>query len=266
MKKGVIICVKTLSRQMKEDHVNAYAAQSAFFLLLSMIPIILLLLMLVQYTPVTKADVMSIAYKLFPSSAGATIVSMIDEVYNQSKAMIPLTALVASWSAGRGTLAITNGLNCIYKQKETRNYLFLRFRAAVYTILLVFAIVLSLVVLGFGNNIRSLVRGFVPEIIIELRTIISMGMIILFSTIVYRFFPNNIRKWKKQIPGAVFTAFGWTFFSFIFSIYIDIFNGFSNMYGSLTTIVIIMIWLYFCMYILFMGGEINVLLEQERTD
>lgn len=252
--------------KLGEDHVGAYAAQSAFFLVLSLIPIILLLLTLVQYTPVTKADVMIAAYEFFPTSIRTTIISIINEVYNQSRAVIPLTAIVAVWSAGRGTMAITNGLNCIYKQSETRNYLVLRIRAAFYTVLLVAAVVLSLVILGFGNSISLLVNQHVPvlryvtDLIIEIRTAVIICVLIVFSTCIYRFLPNNRRKIRNQIPGAVFTAFGWTLASFVISVYMDIFKGFSNMYGSLTTIVLIMLWLYSCMYIMLIGGEINVLI------
>lgn len=78
--------------RVASHHVGAYAAQSAFFLVLSLIPIILLLLTLVQYTPLTKADVMSMAYNMFPASIRTTIVSIINEVYNQSRAIIPITA------------------------------------------------------------------------------------------------------------------------------------------------------------------------------
>lgn len=170
-----------------QDHVGAYAAQSAFFLVLSLIPIILLLLTLVQYTPVTKADVMSAAYELFPVTIRTTIVSIINEVYNQSRALIPVTALVAIWSAGRGTMAITNGLNCIHKETETRNYFFLRIRAAFYTILLIVAIVLCLVLLGFGNSISLLVNQHIPvfryitDFIIEIRTIAILCVLVIFS-------------------------------------------------------------------------------------
>ena len=252
-----------------EHHVGAYAAQSAFFLVLSLIPIILLLLTLVQYTPVTKADVMSAAYEIFPATIRTTMVSIINEVYNQSRAIIPVTALVAIWSAGRGTMAITNGLNCIHKMRETRNYLFVRVRAAFYTVLLILAIVLSLLLLGFGNSISLLVNEYVPVIqyvtdfIIEIRTISILCVLMVFSICVYRFLPNRRSKLKYQIPGAVFTAFGWTLASFFISVYMDIFKGFSNMYGSLTTIVLIMLWFYFCIYILLIGGEINVLLEEK---
>ena len=61
-----------------------------------------------------------------------------------------------------------------------------------------------------------------------------------------------------ELPGAVFTAIGWMVVSWIFSVYVDIFKGFSSMYGSLTTIVLIMLWMYFCMYSLLLGGELNM--------
>lgn len=258
--------------KMKKDHVSAYAAQSAYFLMLSLIPIILLMLTLVQYTPVTKADVMTAAYEVFPTSIRSTIISIINEVYNQTTAMIPLTAFVAIWSAGRGTCAITNGLNCVYGQEETRNMIYLRIRSALYTVLLVLLVILTLVVLGFGNSISILVNEYIPvleyamDFIIEIRAIASICLIVVFSMMVYKFLPNNKRRWRNQLPGAIFTAFGWIMASFIFSVYIDVFKGFSNMYGSLTTIVIIMLWLYFCMYILLLGGEINVLLGQEKDE
>ena len=261
--------INSVNQKFKKDHVSAYAAQSAFFLVLSMIPIILLLLTLVQYTPVTKADVMTVAYEIFPTTVRATIISIINEVYNQSTAMIPVTAVVAIWSAGRGTLAITRGLNCVYGQEENRNFVILRLRAAFYTILLLISVVLCLVLLGFGDSISILVSEYIPgfyyivEFIIEIRTVVAICLIALFSTMLYKFLPNSHRRWRNQLPGAIFTAFGWIFASFVFSVYIDIFKGFSNMYGSLTTIVIIMLWLYFCMYILLLGGEVNVLLEQD---
>ena len=56
-------------------------------------------------------------------------------------------------------------------------------------------------------------------------------------------------------------ACGWLLLSFFFSVYLDVFKGFTSMYGSLTTIILIMLWLYGCMYIILLGGEINALLE-----
>ena len=191
-----------------------------------------------------------------------------DEVYRQTGTTISLSILVTMWSAGKGVMAIINGLNTIKGITETRSYIFVRLRAALYTVILVVAIILSLVLLGFGNSISLLVNQYVPmlqyvtDFLIEIRTILMICMIILVATLLYQYLPNKHTKIKYQVPGAIFTAFGWTSASFLFSVYMDVFKGFSNMYGSLTTIVLIMLWLYFCMYILLLGGEINVLIMQ----
>ena len=66
-----------------------------------MIPIILLLLTMVQYTPVTKADVMTAVIQVFPSSVDSLITSIVNQVYNQSSGIIPITIVVALWSAGK---------------------------------------------------------------------------------------------------------------------------------------------------------------------
>lgn len=260
--------IKNITDKIAEDHISAYAAQSAFFIMLSLVPILLLLMTLVRFTPITQADIMAAAYELFPKTVSSTIISIVNEVYSQTGTAISVSLLVALWSAGKGVLAISNGLNTIRGQVETRNYIFLRLRAAIYTVLFLLAIILSLVFLGFGNSISMLVNKYIPvfqyvmDFIIETRTIIMILVLIVFSLSIYMFLPNKRRKLRSQLPGAIFTAFGWTLASFIFSIYMDIFKGFSNMYGSLTTIVIIMLWLYFCMYVVLLGGEMNDLLEQ----
>ena len=73
----------------------------------------------------------------------------------------------------------------------------------------------------------------------------------------YRFVPGHKQGFKKQIPGAIVATLGWYIISWIFSIYLDTFKGFSVMYGSLTTIVLAMMWVYFCMYIILIGAEVN---------
>ena len=57
--------------------------------------------------------------------------------------------------------------------------------------------------------------------------------------------------------GCVFTSVAWAVFSYVFSIYLEYASNMSVLYGSLTTLVVVMLWLYFCMYLLFIGAEIN---------
>lgn len=85
-----------------DNHTSAYAAMSAFFFILSLIPIILLLLTLIQYTSLTKVDVMSAVVRVVPDNISPTILAIVNQVYNQSAAVIPVTIVAALWSAGRG--------------------------------------------------------------------------------------------------------------------------------------------------------------------
>lgn len=256
-------CIRFFT-QVGEDHVGAYAAQSAFFFMLSMIPIILLLLMLVRYTPVTKADVMTAVIQVFPRSVDSLITSIVNQVYNQSMGVIPVTVIVALWSAGKGVLAVTSGLNCVYECPETRNYVFLRVRATLYTLMFLLVIVSLLILSVFGNTLNLFIADHIPfmtslaDWLIQARIFITPSLLVVFSLLIYKFLPNRRDKFRKQIPGAVFTALGWMAISWIFSVYVDVFQSFSSMYGSLTTIVLIMLWMYFCMYSILLGGELNI--------
>ena len=257
---------------VSSHHTGAYAAQAAYFFVLSMIPIILLLLTMVQFTSLTKDYIMNAVLQAFPTTVEGLIESIVDQVYSQSGTIIPITVLVALWSAGRGVLSITNGLNCVYESRETRTYVYLRIRASLYTVIFLVAIILSLALSVFGNRIAIMLNQHFPvlvrliDMVIRSRTLITLGILTLFWDMVYKYLPNrkNIGKttMKKQLPGAIFTACAWQVISFIFSIYLDIFTGFTTMYGSLTMIILIMLWLYMCMYVILLGGEVNALLQR----
>lgn len=256
--------IMELTGKITKDHVGAYAAQTAFFFMLCMIPIILLLLTMVQYTPVTKADVMTAVIQVFPSSVDSLITSIVNQVYNQSSGIIPITIVVALWSAGKGVLAMSSGLNCVYNCRETRNYFFLRIRATVYTVMFILVIIFLLVLSVFGNSLNIFIAEHVPFLrnmadwLIRARNIITPIVMIVFLLLIYKFLPNRRDTYKRQLPGAVFSTLGWMVISWVFSVYVDVFKGFSSMYGSLTTIMLIMMWMYFCMYCILIGGELNI--------
>ncbi len=259
--------IMNITADIAADHVGAYAAQSAYFFMLCLIPIILLLITMVQYTPVTKADVMTAVIQVFPASVENLITSIVNQVYNQSMGIIPVTIIVAMWSAGKGVLAMASGLNCIYSCRETRNYIVLRIRSTVYTLLFIVVIILLLVLSVFGNTLNLFIARHIPFLkriadwLIETRAVITPTVLVIFSLMLYKFLPNRRGRFRDQLPGAMFAAVGWMVISWVFSIYLDVFKGFSSMYGSLTTIVLIMLWMYFCMYCILLGGEMNALME-----
>lgn len=100
--------------------------------------------------------------------------------------------------------------------------------------------------------------------VLESRTIISFAGWFLFAIVIYCFLPNKKISVWKQLPGAIFTSVLFMMISFGFSVYLTIFHSFEGLYGSMTAIILVMLWLYFCMYTILLGGLINsMLLEKE---
>ena len=89
-----------------------------------------------------------------------------------------------------------------------------------------------------------------------------LAILTLFFDIVFKALPNRKLSLKSQLPGACICSVAWYVFSFGLSVYVDYFNGFS-MYGSLTTIVLVMLWVYFCMYIMMLSVEVNVVFNRQ---
>lgn len=97
--------------------------------------------------------------------------------------------------------------------------------------------------------------------ILRLRTLIMMAVFVFFFAVLFKMLPNRKATLRSQLPGSVLCAVAWSMFSYGLSVYVDYFNGFS-MYGSLTTIVLLMLWMYFCVYIVLVCGEINNIYEE----
>ena len=251
----------------KRDKINAYSAQSAFFIILSLIPFLMVFSSLLRYTSITEGMILEIINRVMPEYIAPFIIGLIDEVYNRSVGLISVTAIIAVWSAAKGVQYIADGLNSVNDLEETRNWFVLRFWAVIYTVVFMVAIVFTLLILVFGNSLQTLATKYVPflkygvALLSNLRGLIFLGILILFFAIVFTALPNRKLSFKSQLPGAVVCAVAWYIFSFGLSVYVDYFNGFS-MYGSLTTIALIMLWLYFCMYIMMMSAEINVVFNE----
>ena len=256
--------VKSFMDKCKRDKINAYSAQSAFFIILSAIPFLMVFSSLLQYTSVTESTILMLIDKVMPEYVSPFVISLVDEVYNRSMGIISITAIVAIWSAAKGVQYMTDGLNSVNDLEETRNWFVLRFWAVIYTIVFLVAIVFTLLVLVFGNSLHHLATRYIPflehavELMSHFKGLIMLLILILFFDIIFTALPNRKLTFKSQLPGAAICSVAWYVFSFGVSVYVDYFNGFS-MYGSLTTIALIMLWLYFCMYIMMMSAEVNVI-------
>lgn len=248
--------------ELKKNHVDVYSASAAFFIFVSFIPFLLVLLTLIPYTPITKADLLSAIVELLPSEMDALGINIIDELYGKSPAILSISAVTAIWSAARGVQAITKGLNDISGVDETRNYFIMRIWSAFYTLFLIVAVVLMLVGGVFGRRIHVFIERYFYDFPVTVKTIFGYRDIIMITVLfllflfLYTVLPAQKMKMKKQVPGAIFAALGWWIFSGLFSMYTMHYNSYS-MYGSLATVIVMLLWLYVGMYIMFLGAQIN---------
>lgn len=256
--------VNDFLERMKKDHVGVFAAQASFFLVLSIFPIIMLILTIIGNTSLSMDLVTGLA-DYMPEEVAPLYLMIVSELYEKaSGTIISITAVTAAWTASKGVLSIIRGLNSVYQIEEKRHYLFLRFIAMLYTILLVIGIVFSLVLLVFGTSISHFIAKQIPllydifSVFLHSRQLLAFLMLIVMFLFVYRMVPMKTMSFFSFLPGAVFSAAGWLLFSYFFSLYVNYSGSLSYMYGSLTAVVVLMLWIYICMYILFIGSEINI--------
>lgn len=266
----IIRWVKGFLKKNREDHLGAYASQAAYFMVLSALPFCIFLLTLLRYSPLTYEDMINILQMLSPKMANDIIRTILMQIYEYSSiAITSVTIIFVLWSAGRGILAITRGINEIYHIHETRNYIHLRLISAIYTLGLAVALIVTLGLLVFGNIIYRKIIEFLPFLHEIAAFVISMRMLIIFCLltllfiVIYKVLPNKKTKLLHVLPGAVGCSLGWMITSVVFSVYFSISHSFSYMYGSLAGAMMIMLWLYACMYELFLGAELNNLLHPE---
>ncbi len=262
--------LKSISQKINEDKVSVYAAQSSFFILVSFIPCLILLCTLIQYTPITEQMLLNAFEEIVPSQLTPLVASIINEIYSRSSAaIISITAIATLWVAGKAFLGITEGLNSIYGTAETRFYLLRRIKASFYTLVLVVIMVICLGLLVFGNVILNLTQVSFPVLnivigqLLRYKTLLMQCLLTLFFMFLYKYIPNRKGSLIREFPGALFAGVGWQLFSFLYSLYINHSSGFMNMYGSLATIVFAMLWLYFCISIVFYGAELNTFIEKK---
>ena len=261
--KRAIRTLKEFSDRITKDHVGAYAAQGAFFLLLSFIPFMMLLLNIVQYTSLTETEVSSAVLAVIPQDFHGIVSSVIEEIYRRSSVVLPVSAVLALWSAGKAVNSLTYGFNTIYQVQETRNYFLNRLRSMGYTLIFLIAILVTLGLLVFGKSLQRGMAEFFPAaagitaLLISFRTIITIAALLIAFLLLYRFIPNRKDTLGSQLPGALVATVAWEIMSVGFSIYLEYFPGVTKMYGSMTTMILLMLWVYFCMYIILLGAEIN---------
>jgi len=250
--------------KFNEHSTSSFAAQSAFYLMISLFPVMLLLIAIITLLPLDAMSAASFVEKFLPGETKTLITGIINETIKRTDVtLVSVSAVTLLWSASKGMHTIRMGLNSINEVKETRSFFKTRLASVLYTITFIILIVIALFVMVFGNKIGDTLAAQFPEmenfisVFFSLRYLVALFLFIFFFNLLYTRMPNRKSKIAYEFPGAVFSALCWLAFSAVYSYYIDRFGNFAFIYGSLTAVILLMLWLYSLIFILFLGAEIN---------
>lgn len=256
------IIMRDFAAQMKRQNISAFAASTAFFIFVSLVPMLVMICTIIPYTPLTEEILVTAITDVTPDMMDELVESLVSEVYDKSAGILSIAIIATLWTAGKGILALIEGLNSINGVDEKRNYVVLRIISSLYTLIMLAVVVILLLVMVFGNQFAHLAITRFPRLrtlaywVMHFRMPFTIVTLTIVFAVIYTYVPNKKLRFKEQIPGAFFSSVGWSAFTWGFSIYVTYSNSYS-IYGSLSIIVIVMLWLYFCMYIMLVGAYIN---------
>ena len=264
---GILGKAVSIFRRVQVMQIPSHAANAGYFIVLSVFPALVLVLSLLRYTSLDARDLLNLLSDFLPAALLPAAERLIVSTYaHTSGAMVSVSAFGALWSASRGIYGLLTGLNHIYGVRECRGYWYTRLISVLYTFAFLVVLLLTLVLGVFGESILSMLPpakdplGIFLSEIIDLRFLLMLVLQTGLFTAMFMVLPNRRGRFRESFPGAVLACVGWLVFTRLFSFYVEHFSNYSNIYGSVYAVALSMLWLYFCLSIVFYGGALNKLL------
>ena len=232
----------------------------AFFFVLASVPIITLIALLASCFSISVDTIISFIKNLVPGEASNIIIEAISgKGFDGS---IGTFNIIALFIASNGMYALINAANTLYHVK-TRDAIKDRVKAIVLLFILLLLIIFLLLVPMFGEKLLSLLGN--NNLIKEIKFIYNIlkwpttiFLIYINLKLIYTIAPDIKIKSKSTTYGAAFTTIIWTIATAVFSYYLKYFANYNVVYGNLSNLIILMMWLYIISYVFVMGIAINV--------
>lgn len=261
----------SLKKRITALKIPVYSAHACYFLILAVLPSLFLLTEVLRTLPVRSDDFVSLLFGFLPDTFAQDMQRLIRQAYRKtSTAVLGLSLLTTLWSASRGIYGILTGLNAIYGAEESRGYFVTRLISSLYMLAFLAVLILTLLLQVFLNGILGLITALSPPFLQILLNILDFRFFLLLFlqvgifTLMFMFLPNQKNSLGDSLPGALLASCGWLIFSDLFSRYAAYLSNASRIYGTLATLALAMLWLYWCICIVFYGGALNVILKKQR--
>ncbi len=272
-KNGFIERIMWMVHAIGRRRISLYAANAGYFIVLSAFPLLVLILALLRYTGLQITTLTDLLEGFLPEALMPAAKRLILSTYeNTSGAVVSLSAVTGLWSASRGVYGLLTGLNAIYEVKESRGYLYTRALSVFYTFLFLLMLLITLVLNVFGTTLLQRISfdnltllQFLWDLI-DWRFVLTLLLQIGLFSAMFMAFPNKRNTFGQSLPGALLASIGWLVFSKLYSIYVQNFPAYANIYGSVYGVALSMLWLYCCLSIVFYGGALNHYLSTKKSN
>lgn len=232
----------------------------AFFFVLALIPMITIVVAITSYFSVSMDSIIQMIHTFVPEEAGNLVVEAISGKGFDSS--VGAFSIIAFFAASNGTYAIINSSNTLY-QVEHSDPLKDRIKSIILLFILLMLLIFLLLVPMFGEMILSLFGNH--EIMKRIRIVYSLlkwpvtfFLIYVNLKLIYTIAPSTKVSSSSTTYGSIFTTFIWTIATAIFTYYLNHFANYNVIYGNLSSIIILMMWIYIISYVFVMGIAINV--------
>ncbi len=256
---------------IKKPEMAILPGHLAFFLVLAIVPLFLVIIIIANYYIGSAIIVTEFIEGNFPQDVSNILLDIVSK--NRFDLNTTIFLLISLFVASGGFYSVIVTANALYGN-EQKNVVIRRIKAFLLTVLVFGLFFFMLVVMAFGNNIMNIVSNYITSQ--EVMRLLDLGILILrwplaflailmVINIVYTIAPDNNIKTKSTFGGALFTTIMWIIATFIYSFWVDNFASYDVIYGSLSTIIVMMIWVYVLSYFLVFGLAINARKYKQLT-
>lgn len=258
----------------KESLVNK-ASSLAYNFLLAVFPGIIFLFTLIPYIPISdfQDQLLSLVEMVLPQNAYLAVQSTLEDIIkNQNGKLLSFGFIFAVFFATNGVHSLMLAFNKSSLIVENRTWLKQRWVAIKLSFILIFALILSLSIITFSEYFFGILRreigllnpGFWIFLIEVARWIILTGLYLTTISILYRYGPATPKKWNFFSPGAWLATILAILTFWGFAYYINNFGTYNKLYGSIGTLIVMMIWMYINSLIILVGFELNASIELSK--
>lgn len=265
-------CGFEVGRNIGQRKITTYAAASAFYLFLSLFPMVTLICMLIPFTPLTKETLLGFLAVL-PESFYSILADIVDDVYTGSMATLSIAAVTTVWSAALSVLSLMRGLDVAYGLQRRTNGILMRLLACLFMVVMLAALIVALCGIVYGKKILDSLQATLHQswAVTAMFHILGLAryvvtLLFLFSVFLcfYKWMPYGKRRLSDQWRGALFATVTWLVFSWVFNFYVSL-SGRYGLYGALGTVLVAMLWMYYCMFFLLAGGVVNHVFQKQMA-